>query len=72
MSEDDPSIEHQKEVLIVKATFDNQLVNLTDFVFAPNARFGNCYTFNKNNNMKTRRALPGYGEFLKMFLGISQ
>ena len=72
VSKDEPSIGHQKEDLIVKATFDNQLVNLTDFELIRNARFGNCYTFNKNNNMKTRRALPGYGEFLKNISCISE
>ena len=58
----DPLIGHQKKDLIVKAAFDNQKVDLGDFVLTPNTRYGNCYTFNQNNSMKTRRALPGYGE----------
>ena len=61
MSENNPYLGHYKEDLILKATFDNHEVSLDEFTLIRNGRYGNCYTFNKNNSRKTRRALPGYG-----------
>ena len=64
------TIGHQKEDLIVEATFDNQFVSHADFVKTDSLIYGNCYTFNINDTERTRRALPGYGELCHHLLVI--
>ncbi|XP_067933813.1 FMRFamide-activated amiloride-sensitive sodium channel-like [Watersipora subatra] len=59
---------HQKEDLILQATFQHESVGIDSFELVMDGKYGNCYTFNKENKATSTKAVPGYG--LELLLNI--
>ncbi|XP_035658211.1 uncharacterized protein LOC118403579 [Branchiostoma floridae] len=61
---------HQKKDLILQCTFDKKKCSLDDFKVSQNSKYGNCFTFNhdQDNVLETTKIGAGYG--LKLTLNV--
>ncbi|XP_066300458.1 uncharacterized protein [Branchiostoma lanceolatum] len=61
---------HQKKDFILQCTYDKKKCSLDDFKVSQNSKYGNCFTFNhdQDNVLETTKVGAGYG--LKLTLNI--
>lgn len=53
---------HRKEDMIIKAKYNDRLIDLEEFEDIIDPVYGKCFTFNKYNDRESRRALSDYGK----------